>query len=124
MFPKTQVPWGNICFKFFLSIIVISYLFLYKLATYHWKGFEESYKFVNGSISIKTHIQKLCSYKVSNTFIHRENMVAPWGNLGPFFLGGQVYAWGNNLNLVIIGSNYVPLEVNVFKILCDHNFYI
>jgi hypothetical protein len=43
-------------------------------------------------------------------------MIVPCDNLGMFLLGGQVYAWGNNLNRVLIGNNYVPLEVNVFKI--------
>jgi hypothetical protein len=111
-------------FNFFLLIIVISYLFLYKLATYHWKGLEESCNFVIESISIRIHMQKLCSYKVSNTHIHQENMIVPYGNLGLFLLEGQLYAWGSNLNRVLIGNNYVPLEVNVFKILCDHNFCI
>jgi hypothetical protein len=55
---KTQVPWGNICYKYF-TIIIISCSFLYRLATYHWKGFEESYNFVVGSISIKAHMQKI-----------------------------------------------------------------
>jgi hypothetical protein len=36
------------------AIIVNSYLFSYKLAIYHWKGFMESYNFVVESISIKT----------------------------------------------------------------------
>ncbi len=42
------------------------------LATYHWKGvywkgFKKSYNFVFTSTSIRTHMQKLCSHKVTNT---------------------------------------------------------
>jgi len=32
-----------------LTITIISYLFLYKLVTYYWKGLEENYNFVVGS---------------------------------------------------------------------------
>jgi hypothetical protein len=42
-----------------LAIIVISYLFLYRLVTYHWKGLEESYNFVVENILIKTQMKKL-----------------------------------------------------------------
>ncbi len=42
-----------------LAITIISYLFLYKLVTYYWKGFEENYNFVVGSTSIKTHMKKI-----------------------------------------------------------------
>jgi len=51
------------------AITVISFLFLYVIATYHWKGFEESYNFVGGNISIKIHMQTLWSNKILNTFI-------------------------------------------------------
>jgi hypothetical protein len=51
------------------AIIVISILFLYAIATYHWKSFEESYNFVSGNASIKIHMQKLCSNKILNTFV-------------------------------------------------------
>jgi hypothetical protein len=37
--------------------------------TFHWKGLEENYNFVVQSISIKAHMQKLWSYKVSNTLL-------------------------------------------------------
>jgi hypothetical protein len=85
---------------------------------------KESYNFVVGSTSIIIHMQTLCLNKISNTFIPRENMVDPNANLGMFFLGGQLYARGKNLHCVLMGSNYVPLEANVSKILCDHNFGI
>ncbi len=55
------------------TITIISYLLLYKLTTY-WKALEGNYNFVVGNISIKIHIQKLCSHKVFNTFV-------PWGNM-------------------------------------------
>jgi hypothetical protein len=51
------------------AITIISCSFLYKLATYPWKGFKEGYNFVVVNISITTHIQKLSSHKVSNTFV-------------------------------------------------------
>ncbi len=51
-------------------------------------------------------------------------MVDPSGNIGLFYLGGQLYARGNNLNRVLMGSNYVPLQAKVFETLCDHNFCI
>jgi hypothetical protein len=35
---------------------------LYKVVTYRWKGFKDSYNFVVGNISIKIHMQKLCSH--------------------------------------------------------------
>jgi hypothetical protein len=49
---KTYVP--NL-----FAITNISCLFLYSFATYHWKGFEESYNFVVANILIKIHMQKL-----------------------------------------------------------------
>jgi hypothetical protein len=42
-----------------LVIIIISYLFLYRLTTYHWKALEENYNFVVQSMSITTHMEKL-----------------------------------------------------------------
>jgi len=42
-----------------VAIKIISYLFLYSLLTYHWKGLEKNYNFVVGRISIKTYMQKL-----------------------------------------------------------------
>jgi hypothetical protein len=56
-----------------LAIIIISYLFLYKLATYHWKCLEGNYNFIVGSYTF-----------------------APQGNLHLFLPGGQPYAWGSN----------------------------
>jgi hypothetical protein len=43
----------------FLAIRDISYVFSYRLAIYHWKGFKDSYNFVVGNNSIRTHMQKL-----------------------------------------------------------------
>jgi hypothetical protein len=42
-----------------LTIIVIPFLFLYMLVTYHWKGLKENDNFVVGSISTKTHMEKI-----------------------------------------------------------------
>jgi hypothetical protein len=55
---RPKFPWKHIL-KIFLQIIVIIFLFLYFIATYRWKGFEESYNFVSGNVSIKIHMQKL-----------------------------------------------------------------
>jgi len=72
----------------FLTITVISFYFLLRFATYHWKGLKEKYNFVVGNTSIKAHMKKLCSHKVSNTFSPRWNMVAPQGNCSPKHIVG------------------------------------
>jgi hypothetical protein len=38
------------------AITIISFLFSYVIATYHWKGFEKNYNFVGGNIPIKIHM--------------------------------------------------------------------
>jgi len=43
----------------FLTIIIVSFLFLYKLAIYHCKGFNDNYNFVVENISIIIYVQKL-----------------------------------------------------------------
>jgi uncharacterized membrane protein len=43
----------------FLTIIVISYIFLYRLVIYHWESLHENYNFVVGNISIRPHMQML-----------------------------------------------------------------
>jgi uncharacterized protein YxeA len=44
---KTQVPRRDTCFEIFCNNNHLMFcLFLYMLATYQWKGFEESYNFV------------------------------------------------------------------------------
>jgi hypothetical protein len=54
------VPWGKTNFSQktyvlkFLAIQFISYFFIYKFMTYHWKGLEKRYNSVVGSISIIT----------------------------------------------------------------------
>jgi hypothetical protein len=59
-------------------------------------------------------MKKLCSYKVSNTFVASVNMVAPWGNLGEH--GGTILS-RKNLNCVPSRSNHVPSMIN-----CVENF--
>jgi hypothetical protein len=89
---KAQVPWGNLYFEFFNNhshlIMVFIYacdlslercLFLYMLATYHWKGFEKSYNFVFTCTSIKIHMKKLCSNKVSSTIAPLVSSLVPKG---------------------------------------------
>jgi hypothetical protein len=43
----------------FFAITTISYLFLYKLVTYPWKGLKKRYNFMVGNTSTKIHMQKL-----------------------------------------------------------------
>jgi hypothetical protein len=62
LFGKTYVP--NI-----FVITIISFLFLYVIMTYHWKGFEKNYNFVGGNTSIKIHMKKLRTNKNLNTFV-------------------------------------------------------
>jgi hypothetical protein len=56
------------------AIIVISYLFLYSFVTHHWKGLKENYNFVVQNTSIRIHMQKLWSNKISNTFVSHNNL--------------------------------------------------
>jgi hypothetical protein len=41
----------------FLAIIIIPFLYLYRLTTYHWKGLEENYNFV---IKKKNQLEFIC----------------------------------------------------------------
>jgi uncharacterized membrane protein len=70
---KAQIPWGTYV-VIVLAVIIILYLFLYRLVTCQWKAFEESYNFVIERILIKIHMKILCSHKILNTII-------PWGNM-------------------------------------------
>jgi hypothetical protein len=79
---------GKHMFQFFFSFETISWLFLYMLATYHWKGIHESYNFVLGSTSIIIHMKKLQSHKILDVIVPREHGCF-WGNLGPFFFKGH-----------------------------------
>jgi hypothetical protein len=59
-------------------------LFLYRFATYHWKGLEEDYNFmVEKTINQNsyTKVMIIQSFKVSNTYAPLGSMVAPWGNM-------------------------------------------
>jgi len=87
-FRETYVP-------IFLTIIIISFLFLYKLAIYHCKGFNDNYNFVVENILIIIHIQKLWSHKILDTFAHKKNMVVPLGNLNPSSFEHMVVPQGN-----------------------------
>jgi hypothetical protein len=51
------------------------YIYIYRLPTYRWKGFEENYNFVVENTSIRIKMQKLWSYKVSNKFAFKKNMI-------------------------------------------------
>jgi hypothetical protein len=73
----------------FFVIVIISLLFLYSLAAYHWKGLKKIYNFVVGNISIKIHMQKLWLIFFNQTFIPKDNlnsfslmdMIVPWGKI-------------------------------------------
>ncbi len=73
---KNLISRENICYKSF-AFIVILFSFLYILMTYHCKGLGEKYNFVIWNISIRIHMQKLRSSKISNTFV-------PYGKLSSF----------------------------------------
>jgi hypothetical protein len=60
------------------AITTISCLFLYRLATYHWKGLEVGYNFVVGNTSIKIHMKKLWLNKISDTFVPQGTWLLPW----------------------------------------------
>jgi hypothetical protein len=51
---------------------IISFLFLYAIATYCWKGSEESYNFVGGNISIKIHSKSYDQTKFQTLFFLKE----------------------------------------------------
>jgi hypothetical protein len=70
----------------FFATMTISFSFLYKLATYYWKAFEEGYNFVLENMSIKIHMKKL--HKDLNAFVFQ-------GNLGHFFSRGHGCSQGN-----------------------------
>jgi hypothetical protein len=76
------------------AIILISYLFLYRFLTYHWKGLEDSYNLIIGRYTL-----------------------AFRGNLLPFLAWGQPYAWGSNSFKENVGATMFPLETNVFETL-------
>jgi hypothetical protein len=55
---------GNKCFEIFATMI-ISYSFLYRLATYHWKAFKEGYNFVFENTSNQNSYEKITFPKVT-----------------------------------------------------------
>jgi hypothetical protein len=73
---KAHVPNETYVSNLF-AMIIISYLFLYRLANYYWKGLKENYNYVVRSIPIKTYMQKLCSHKFSNTFVPQKHGCSP-----------------------------------------------
>jgi hypothetical protein len=54
---RPKFPWTHVLI--FFAIVIISCSFLYSLAAYHWKGFEKTYNFIVGNISIRIHMKKL-----------------------------------------------------------------
>jgi hypothetical protein len=53
MFPKDTYV-SNL-----FAITIISFLFLYIIAPYHWKDFENNYNFIDGNISIRIPYAKI-----------------------------------------------------------------
>jgi len=90
-------------------VITIISCLKYVITTYHWNGFEESYNFVGGNISIKIYMQKLQSNKILNTFV-------PQGNKSSFSLGYMIVLQGKKglscslgqLKLLLHGDMIVP----------------
>jgi hypothetical protein len=72
-------------------ITTFSFSFLYRLATYHSKGFEEGYNFVSESTSIIIHI-----------------MVAPWAN--------HVPRWTNVSNFLCDNNFFIWILIEVYSI--------
>jgi hypothetical protein len=90
-------------------IKIISYLFLYMLATYHSKGFEENYKFVVGSTLIRIHMQKLWSHKVFKHIcsLGEHNLSC---SLGELLHHAHGWPLGRNKPKLSWGNNHVPLR--------------
>jgi hypothetical protein len=78
-------------------IITISCLFLYRLTTYHWKGFKEGYNFVVGNTSNQNSYAKITIKQNFEHIYSLMNMVAPLGNFKPLFPKHMV-APQDNLN--------------------------
>jgi hypothetical protein len=70
--------------------------------TYYGKGLKESYNFVVGSISNRTHMQELCSHKFFNTITPKGTWLLPKGARLEVARQGAVP----------LGSNYVSLKNN------------
>jgi hypothetical protein len=106
-------PWETYVLNIF-TIVIISCSFLCKLVTYHWRGFKNIYNFVDGSISIKTHMQNLWSHKVWNTFIFWRTWFLP-GEHGLNYSLEQMTGPKEKWARVVPGSNHVPLKKNVLS---------
>jgi len=74
-------------------ITIMSFFKKYVIATYHWKGFKESYNFVGENISIKIYMQKSQSNKIFNKFIpqgKKKGLSCSLGQLKLLFLGDMI----------------------------------
>ncbi len=74
-------------------ITTISCWFFYKLANYHWKGFNDGYNSMVGSVSIGIHMKNLKSHKVSDTFAPSGHMVGPEEQRCPLGRKGLKLPW-------------------------------
>jgi len=87
------------------AIIVISYLFLYSFASHHWKSLKESYNFVVRNTSMRIHMQKLRSNKISNIFVSHNDLssFSSWDMIVPKGEKGWSYSLGQ-LKFLLLGT--------------------
>ncbi len=57
--------------------------------TYHCKGFDEGFNFVDENSSIEIHMRKIIFTQNFEHFCSPGHMVTPWGNLRPFLSKGD-----------------------------------
>ncbi len=83
-------------------------MFLYAIATYHWKGFEYNYNFVGGNISIIINMQKLQSKKII------EHICSSW----------KLKLLSPRDMIVFQGKNYLNCSPKQFKFLFHKDMII
>jgi hypothetical protein len=85
-------------------------LFLYKLVIYHLKGFKEIYNFVIENTSFKIHMSY--DHTKFQTHLFSKDIVAPQGNLSPYFLGTWL-ALGSYSCSKGKGTSKLPLRATI-----------
>jgi hypothetical protein len=85
------------CFEFCVNHnLVVFFIYAYNLLL---KSFKESYNFIVGSTSIRTHMQSYVHTKFQTQLFSKEHGYSPRST-----------------------SNHVPPKAIVSEILCEHNF--
>jgi hypothetical protein len=96
-------------------IIIVMFLNIYSLATYHWKGLEKNYNFVVENILIKIHMKKLQSKKFKYICSLR-NMPIPTSNLSHYSFRHMVAPLGQ-LKLHLLREHDFSSRKIKFKLL-------